>query len=162
MQRRLTVVVIATMIALVTTAAGVVGQTGESDKEIMAALDGFLSGWNSRDAGQFASALHFPHVVFEGGTPRVTQSASEFIARGADLWATAQPEWDRSVWEERRIVQRLPGVVHVVGRWARLDKAGKVIGRADVLYIVANKDGRWAIAARSGSRGAQGAIKTPQ
>lgn len=100
--------------------------------------------------------------MFEGGSPRVTQSASEFIARGAQLWASAQPDWHRSVWEERRVVQRLPGVVHVAGQWARLDKSGKIIGRANVLYVVANKDGRWAIAARSGSRSAQGALKAPE
>ena len=158
MRRKLTTVVAASMIALATVAT-VGGQSGDNDKEVMAALDAFLNGWNSRDAKQFASALHFPHVVFEGGTPRVTQSGSEFIARGAELWATAQPGWDRSVWEDRRIIQRLPGVVHVAGQWARLDKSGKVIGRANVLYIVASKDGRWAIAARSGSRGAQGALK---
>jgi hypothetical protein len=161
MQRGLTRVVLVSMIALAPLAR-VAGQAGDGDQEIMRALDGFLNGWNSRDAKQFASALHFPHVVFEGGNPRVTQSESEFVARGAEIWATAQPDWDRSVWEERRVVQRLPGVVHVVGRWARLDKAGKIIGRADVLYVVANKDGRWAIAARSGSRTAQGALKQPQ
>lgn len=161
MRRTLNTVVLVSMIALATVAR-VGAQSSDRDGEIMAALDAFLNGWNSRDAKTFASALHFPHVVFEGGNPRTTQSASDFIARGAELWATAQPDWDRSVWEERRIVQRLPGVVHVAGRWARLDKSGKIIGRADVLYIIANKDGRWAIAARSGSRGAQGALKTPQ
>jgi len=137
-------------------------QNTDNDQAVLRALDAFMSGWNSRDAKQWASALHFPHIVFEAGSPQVTQSEAEFVSRGPALWATAQPEWDHSVWEERRIVQRLPGVVHVVGRWARLDKTGKIIGRAEVLYIVANKSGRWAIAARSGSRAAQGALKTPQ
>ena len=159
--RILRIVTAFVMIACVLESAGSAQQTEADDAPVMRALDAFIDGWNSRDARQFAAALHFPHVVFEGGTPRVTEDEKTFVARGTDLWASVQPNWARSVWEERRIVQRLPDVVHVAGRWARLDKAGQVIGRADVLYVVARKDGRWAIAARSGSRAAQGALRTP-
>ena len=150
------------LVALLSVAGAEGQQNPAEDAEVMRALDAFIAGWNSRDAKQYAAALHFPHVILEAGTPWAFPDEREFVARGSELWASAQPEWHHSIWEERRIVQRLPDVVHVAGRWARLDKADKVIGKANVLYVVARKQGRWAIATRSGSRGAQGALKAPE
>jgi hypothetical protein len=158
MRARHAIVVVVALMSV----AGIQGQQNPSeDAEVMRALDAFIEGWNSRDASQYAAALHFPHVILEAGTPSFYPEEREFVARGSAFWSSVQPDWHHSVWEDRRIVQKLPNVVHVAGRWARLDKSGKVIGRADVLYVVAKKQGRWAIAARSGSRGAQGALKSP-
>lgn len=94
-------------------------------------------------------------MFLEAGTVRVFSDEAQFLAVGAGHWAMVQPEWDHTVWEERRVVQCLPDTVHVAGRWARLDKSGKVLSRADVLYVVVKKNGRWSLFTRSGSRGAQ-------
>ncbi|MDA1094120.1 MAG: hypothetical protein O3A25_12750 [Acidobacteria bacterium] len=149
--------------ALVTVALGLLcgaptiarGQDPADDAAVMQALQSFLDGWNSRDVKKYAAALHFPHVLLENGTVRVYADEAEFLARGAAHWAAVQPEWDRTVWEERQIVQRLPDTVHVAGRWARLDKTAKVLSKADVLYVVVRKNGRWSVFTRSGSRVAQ-------
>ena len=130
-------------------------QDSAEDAAVMQALQAFLDGWNSRDAKQYAAALHFPHVFLENGTVRVYPDEVEFLSRGSGHWAAAQPEWARTVWEDRRIVQRLPDTVHVAGRWARLDKSGRILSKADVLYVVVKKNGRWALFTRSGSRVAQ-------
>ena len=124
------------------------------DREVMAALDAFLHGWNSRDARQYAAALHFPHLILEGGQYREYPDQQGFVALGASHWANVPPDWDHTDWEGRRIVQQIGDTVHVAGRWARKDKSGRVIQRADVLYVVV-KNGRWGIFARSGNRAAQ-------
>lgn len=122
---------------------------------ILAALDAFLDGWNSRDAKQYASALHFPHLILEAGGFRQWDTESQLVAVGAGHWANVQPEWDKTVWEEKKIVQRIGDTAHVAGRWVRLDRSGRVLQKADVLYVVLRKQGKWAIFARSGSRAAQ-------
>lgn len=134
---------------------GELANLSQDDDEIMKALDAFQRGWNSRDVRQYAAALHFPHLILEGGTFREYPDQEKFVARGPAYWAAVQPEWDHTVWEDLRIVQRIGETVHVAGRWARLDKSGRVLQRADVLYVVVRKNGRWGIFARSGNRSAQ-------
>lgn len=138
-----------------TGAAVTFAQDTADDAAVLQALQNFLDGWNSRDVTKYAAALHFPHVFLENGTVRIYQGEAEFLARGKAHWDNVQPEWDRTVWEDRRIVQRLPDTVHVAGRWVRLDKNGKVLQKADVMYVVVRKNGRWALFTRSGSRAAQ-------
>lgn len=125
------------------------------DAEVLAALDRFMSGWNSREPARYADALHFPHLILEGGRHTLYATREEFLARGKQHWERVPAQWDRSVWRERKIVQRIGDTVHVAGRWARLDKAGREFQSADVLYVVVKKDGRWAIFTRSGNRAAQ-------
>lgn len=130
-------------------------QISDDDGDVMKALDYFLSGWNSRDARQYAAALHFPHLILEGARYFEYPDQDQFVARGAAHWARVPPEWDHTVWEDRQIVQRIGDTVHVIGRWARVDKSGRVIRKADILYVVLKKNGRWGIFARSGNRAAQ-------
>ncbi len=125
------------------------------DPAILAALDAFLDGWNSRDARRYAAALHFPHLILEAGRFRQWDTEAALVDVGAGHWANVQPEWERTVWEEKRILQRIGDTAHVAGRWVRLDKSGRALQKADVLYVVLRKDGKWAIFARSGSRASQ-------
>lgn len=102
-------------------------------------------------AGSVAAApLHFPHLILEGSSYVEYVTEAEFIDAGPQHWARVPKQWDRSVWEERRIVHRIGDTVHATGRWARLDKAGQTFQRADVMYGVTKKNDRWAIFARSG------------
>lgn len=132
----------------------VLAQPGD-EPAILAALDAFLDGWNSRDATKYAAALHFPHLILEAGGFRQWDSEEKLVAVGAGHWANVQPEWDKTVWEDKKIVQRIGDTAHVTGRWVRLDKSGRVLQKADVLYVVLRKNDKWAIFARSGSRAAQ-------
>lgn len=129
---------------------------GNDEAEAMRALDAFLIGWNSGDVRKYASALHFPHVFLEAGTVRTFTDEPQFLEVGAGHWAGVQPEWNQTVWEQRKVVQQIGDTIHIAGRWARLDKSGKVLSKADVMYVVVKKNGRWALFARSGSRAAQG------
>jgi hypothetical protein len=126
---------------------------GNEDGAVLQALDAFMDGWNSRDPVRYADALFFPHLILDDGHFNAYPSREQFVAKGKSLWDSAPPEWDHSVWIERRIVQRIGDTVHVTGTWARKDKGGKTIHTADVLYVVVKRDGQWRIFARSGSRG---------
>lgn len=130
--------------------AGIVAGAQGEDSEIMRALDRFLAGWNSRDVREYAAALHFPHLILEGSSYVEYVSEAGFISVGPTHWARVPPQWDYTVWEDRRIVQRIGDTVHATGRWARLDKSGRIFQRADVLYLITRKGDRWAIFARSG------------
>jgi hypothetical protein len=125
---------------------------GNEDAAVLQVLDAFMDGWNSREPVKYADALYFPHLILDDGHFSAHPSREQFVARGKSLWGSAPPEWDHSVWIERRIVQRIGDTVHVTGTWARKDKAGKTIHTADVLYVVVKRDGQWRIFARSGSR----------
>jgi len=142
--------------ALATISAPLFAQTHlNEDAEIMKALDAFMNGWNSGDVAKYADALHFPHLILDGGRYFEYSNREDFVAKGKAHWDRVPNEWHHSVWEERRIVQRLGDTAHVAGRWARKDSAGRVFQRADVVYVVFKKEGRWKIFARSGSRETQ-------
>jgi len=126
---------------------------GNEDSAVLLALENFLNGWNSRDPALYADALHFPHLILDGGRFDEYPSREQFVARGKSLWDSAPKEWDHTVWIKREIVQRIGDTMHVTGTWARKDKSGRTIHAADVLYVVVKRDGQWRIFARSGSRG---------
>ena len=117
----------------------------------MGALDAFLDGFNSRAPETFAAVLHFPRVVLDG--PRIIQceAKEDYVAWDSALWGSVQDNWDRTVWDDRRVVQHLRHTVHVAGRWVRLDPAGNVIAKADV---------RPGSRARAGRRGSPGGAET--
>lgn len=128
-------------------------QSGTADQEVMAALNAFLEGWNSRDIERFADALHFPHFILDAGSARIFLERSDLTELGDEAWAHVPQEWNHTEWRAREIVQRLGDVVHVIGTWARINHDGEVFRTADVLYVVVKKEGRWRIQARSGNRG---------
>jgi hypothetical protein len=37
------------------------------DSAVLQTLENFLNGWNSRDAGRYADALYFPHLILDDG-----------------------------------------------------------------------------------------------
>jgi len=128
------------------------GPGAGEDRAVLQALDHFLTGWNSRDPERYADALLFPHLILDDGHINQFPDRERFVARGKSLWDSAPAEWDHSVWIKREIVQRIGDTVHATGSWARIDKAGRTISTADVLYVVVRRGGEWKIFARSGNR----------
>jgi hypothetical protein len=127
-------------------------QSLDEDREVMAALEAFLEGWNSRRVEQYAGALHFPHVILNAGSARIWEEKSDFLEIGDQHWDRAPQEWDHTEWRKREIVHRVGVVAHVAGTWARINHGGEVFMTADVLYVVVKKGGRWGVQARSGDR----------
>jgi PAS domain-containing protein len=129
----------------------------ERDAEIMRVLDRYMDGLNDLDLERHVATYHFPHYRHASGEIVVWQSAREAIPgldssgeeRRAALRAVLEPDWHRSEWTRRDIVQGDAEKVHVATRFVRLRADGSVIETFDSLYVLTRESGRWGIKGRS-------------
>lgn len=127
------------------------------DVEIMRVLDRYMDALNDLDMEGHVATYHFPHYRHASGRIVVWQSAGEAIPlldvpeeeRRAALRAVLEPDWNRSEWTRREIVQGDGEKVHVVTRFVRLRADGSVIKTFDSLYVMTRESGRWGIKGRS-------------
>jgi hypothetical protein len=130
-------------------AVPVVAEDRSPEQHAMQVLDDFMTAFNARDEVAWTNTLHFPHVRIASGEARLDPTA-EAMRESFDFdQFAARFEWDHSAWLSRRVVQKGPDKVHIVVRFARYRADGTVTAEFDSLYIVALRDGRWAIAGRS-------------
>lgn len=123
----------------------------------MAVLDRYLEALNALDLEAHVSTYHFPHYRHASGTITIWQNAQEAMPilatppeqRRDPLRAVLEPDWHRSEWTRREIVQGDHRKVHVVTRFERLREDGSRIKRFDSLYVMTYEQGRWAIKGRS-------------
>jgi hypothetical protein len=116
--------------------------------ECMATLDRFMVALNAHDAAAMDAEMHFPHIRLAGDRIAVYDQPGR---NPMDLFQKlkAEDDWHRSAWNERRVVQRNGGKVHMAVAYTRFRTDGSVIGRYESLYILTLKDRRWGIQARS-------------
>lgn len=113
----------------------------------MAATDYFMAAFNSKDVARYATAFHLPTVRIASGTVRVMTSPDDFSPAGYD--ALAAQGWDRSAWIDRTVLQCDATKVHMTTTFARYRADGSELSRFGSLYVLENKQGRWAVTARS-------------
>ena len=129
---------------------------------IMDVLDRYMDALNALDLEAHVATYHFPHyrhasgeiAVWEGAVAalpilRVPEADRLRAVRGA-----LEPDWDRSEWVHRIIVQGDDKKVHVVTRFDRLRADGSVIKSFDSLYVMVLEPGIdgtpvWGIRGRS-------------
>ena len=114
----------------------------------MAALDRWMTAFNSRSMPAWSETVHYPHVRFASGTVTVFDSAEQFADRRV-FESLTRTGWDHSHWVGREITMSSPTKVHVETIFERFDADNVSIGRYRSLYILTREDGRWAIKARS-------------
>ena len=127
------------------------------DAEIMNVLDRYMDGLNDLNLEQHVSTYHFPHYRHASGKIVVWQSAREAIPgldlpeeeRRPALRAVLEPDWHRSEWTRRDIVQGDDQKIHVVTQFVRLREDGSVIKTFDSLYVMTKESGDWGIKGRS-------------
>lgn len=142
---------------LVILIAGVGAADANRDAAVMAVLDRYLGALNALDLEGHVATYHFPHYRHASGRIVVWETPADALpirgdtpeARRAQLRAILEPEWDRSEWSRRDIVQGDDRKVHVVTRFERLREDGSVIKSFDSLYVLTFEDGRWGIRGRS-------------
>jgi len=78
----------------------------------------------------------------------VNRAAGRTLQRKS-LRALWRPDWHRSAWTRRDIVQADDTKVHVVTTFVRLREDGGQIASYDSLYVLTYQDDRWAIKGRS-------------
>ncbi len=126
-----------------------VAKESTPEQHAMQVLDAFMTAFNARDEVAWTDTLHFPHLRVASGVTRLDPSA-EAMRESFDFEQfSAQFDWHHSAWLSRRVIQSGPEKVHVAVRFARYREDGSVSAEFDSLYIVALRQGRWAVAGRS-------------
>lgn len=115
------------------------------------AVDKFITTWNSRDATEWATSLHFPHVRPSSSGPiQVANSAKEYV-RNVDFNKVIETGWDHSEWDYKRVIHTSINKIHVAGQWSRYNTDGEIFLTTPVAYIVTRLDERWGIQSRFGT-----------
>jgi hypothetical protein len=117
----------------------------------LAAVDRFITTWNSRDPVAWAASLKFPHVrPSPFGEILVAKDSDEYVSR-VDFDRVVATGWDHSEWDYRQVFQVSPSKIHVVGQWSRFNADGEKILTNPVVYVVTHVDGAWGIQSRFGA-----------
>jgi hypothetical protein len=149
----------ALLLAVTLGAAPGKSQTGHAEigAAVMGVLDRYMDALNALDLEAHVATYHFPHFRLAGGVLRVWQTPGEAMpalalppeARRSSMREALHPDWARSVWVKRDIVQGDATKIHVATRFARLRADGSEISAYDSLYVVTHENGRWGIRGRS-------------
>ena len=105
----------------------------------MGVLDRYMSALNALDMEGHVATYHFPHFRYASGEVAVWASPEEALPilavpeadRRQAVRAVLEPDWDRSEWIWRDIVQADAQKVHVATRFVRLREDGSVIKTFD-------------------------------
>lgn len=108
--------------------------------------DAFMTTFNSKDAEAWGKVFHFPSVRIASGNVRIINGPQDLES---SFPALAAQGWDRSDWAMRKVVQCDATKAHMLTTFVRYRADGSEMSRFNSLYIVENKDGRWALTARS-------------
>jgi hypothetical protein len=108
--------------------------------------DEFMRTFNTKDAEAWGKTFHFPSVRIASGTVRIINGPQDLESGFATLGAQG---WDRSAWAKREVVQCGPTKAHMLTTFVRYRADGSEMSRFESLYIVEQKNGRWALTARS-------------
>jgi len=124
-----------------------------NDNETVAAarraLDGFMKAMNAEDIEDVRRRwFHFPHVRFQAGKVFVWNAPDDFQSPVLARQGEAK-DWARTEWDYAEPIDFGPEKVHFRAQFTRYRADGSVIGSYKSLYIVVQKDGRWAIQGRS-------------
>jgi len=112
----------------------------------LAVLDRFMTALNAGDEPALLATLHFPHYRLAGARMRVWDQPGAYLR---DFLARAGVDWHYSAWDFRKVIAAGPAKVHLDVQFTRYRSDDSAIGSFRSLWIVTEKDGRWAVAARS-------------
>ena len=131
--------------------------TAGRDREVMAVLERYMDALNQLDIEAHVATYHFPHYRHASGQVTVWQTPLEANPilgvpppeRRSRLRAVLEPDWHRSEWTQREIIQGDSRKVQVATRFVRLREDGTTITAFDSLYVLTQHHGRWGIQGRS-------------
>lgn len=118
----------------------------DSAAAAMRVLDDHMAALNARDAQALAATLHFPHHRIGRDGMKMWPTPDTYLD---DFFARAGDGWARSEWDFRNVVAASPAKVHLDVAFTRYNTAGEKMGSFRSLWIVTERDGRWAALARS-------------
>jgi len=118
----------------------------ESEMEARAALERFLTAWNSADNSAIQKAVNYPHITHAPFGFIVADEPAQFVT---DFEELKQQGWSRSHFDEVTARQASESKVNFEVEYSRLDRAGEVISRGYVFYVVTKQDGHWGMQYRA-------------
>jgi hypothetical protein len=118
------------------------------ERSALEAVNAYMRAFNARDVGGTDAALHFPHVRLASGAVHVMEAPGSLPADFFERFA-ARDDWAYSRWDYRRAVQSCADKVHFAVQFTRYRTDGSVIGHYPSMWIVTQREGRWAVEARS-------------
>ena len=119
----------------------------------MDVLDRFLAALNAHDEQGLLATMHFPHYRLAGVEMRVWDRPDPSSSYFTGFLARAGEGWHHTIWDFRRVIVGGPAKVHLDVQFTRYRADDTPIGSFRSLYIVTNRAGVWAIAARSSFAG---------
>ena len=105
-----------------------------------------MAALNARDEPALLATLHFPHYRLAGGGMRVWDEPRAYLG---DFLVRAGADWHHSEWDFRKIIAAGPAKVHLDVQFTRYRADDSAIGSFRSLWIVTERGGCWAVAARS-------------
>lgn len=109
-------------------------------------LDRHMAALNAQDSEALTATLHFPHYRLSGAGMKIWETPGTYLA---DFRARAGDGWQRSAWDFRNVVAEGPGKVHLDVQFTRYKGDGSSLGTFRSLWVVTERDGRWAAELRS-------------
>ena len=105
-----------------------------------------MAALNARDEPALFATLHFPHYRLAGDGMRVWDEPRAYLG---DFLARAGADWHHSEWDFRKIIATGPAKVHLDVQFTRYRADDSALGSFRSLWIVTERGGCWAVAARS-------------
>lgn len=110
----------------------------------------FFASFNTRDAYQFSTALHYPHVRLTWRNEPVILADIEAHALRTSWDRLIEVGWDHTVGAQPEGIHQSTDKWHIKGGWTRVTKAEDPILVNRVTYIVTQLEGQWGIQCRYG------------
>ena len=101
---------------------------------------------NARDEQKIAATLHFPHFRLSGTDLKCWETPDSYFA---DFKTRAGDDWQRSSFDDIKVLQTSPNKVHLDVEVNRFDESGGLITSFRSLWVITCVDGRWAAKFRS-------------
>ena len=109
-------------------------------------LQAHIDGLNARDETKLASTLHFPHYRLSGTGMKVWETPESYFN---DFRMRAGNKWNRSSFEDIRVLQASEDKVHLDVEVRRFDEEGSLYQAFRSLWVITCINDRWAASLRS-------------
>lgn len=120
-----------------------------SVEDARAAAQRWMDAVNAVDEEGLLANAHVPHVRIQGTNVIVFETEEDLVTRTLRVTQRNTEDWARTDFDELRPVHATEEKVHFAVRFSRFDSQGERYASYDSLWVLAQKDGRWGVLARS-------------
>ena len=111
----------------------------------------FFTSFNTRDAWQFSSALHYPHIRLSWHSEPVIFADTEAHALRTSWDRFIEAGWDHTEGMKPTVIHTSDDKHHIQGGWNRIKPNGETLLTNRVTYVITKIDDIWGIQCRYGT-----------